>query len=407
MTDIEQVLSDSLEQKRSGDVLYAGGSFQDACDTYDTALSKLQQLENLDEESQRKSKVVKVFLLQSKAACMHRMKRFEEAVQACDAALECDPSNEKALLRRAQCHMEGGSYAKAYVDYSAVAALGASMPEAHKAIAALRLNHPEAVEEAEEGLAEQRRRRRVERGGMGLLGSIQRAAVLVLSTVLGGGWWVIATTLSIALVRYAREDRTWEVVGEGVVASETSLLHWLLVLGLADALMSAGEEEEGKEGGREGAWREPRRSLLLDRLLSNGVWFGVLGLAPQVQRSGLLFLLLLLALWAVRAQLRYPLRIVGHVVAVPGPLLRGAALASLLLQLLVYAAELTVVGKGWAVAHTDLQSNQAQPWVAYALNAGMIVYPVLAGYSFHCALRTRAKGGGTKKSGGARKTHAS
>jgi tetratricopeptide (TPR) repeat protein len=61
--------------------------------------------------------VMRMILLQNRAACCYRLERFAEAVELCTAALEHEPHAEQVLLQRGRCLQAMGNYVAAYRDF--------------------------------------------------------------------------------------------------------------------------------------------------------------------------------------------------------------------------------------------------------------------------------------------------
>jgi DnaJ family protein C protein 7 len=92
--------------KSQGNDAFKAGDAKGACDAYTQAI-------NLDP----KNKAFNCVLLCNRAAALMKLKKFEEAVEDCDAALEIDEEYRKAILRRAECRMQTEDYEGAVRDF--------------------------------------------------------------------------------------------------------------------------------------------------------------------------------------------------------------------------------------------------------------------------------------------------
>jgi len=115
--------------KDEGNKLYAKGSWSDAVDKYEEAatlvhycystdpgwrknnrgidddvLVLVEDIGSNDEEAKQQIKLRMTCAL-NLAACKQKLEKYEEAVVACDVALELDPDNVKALYRRAEARI--------------------------------------------------------------------------------------------------------------------------------------------------------------------------------------------------------------------------------------------------------------------------------------------------------------
>jgi hypothetical protein len=136
------------------------------------------------DEDARKVGVMRMILLQNRAACCHKLGDFADAVELCTkgmrgartsriardvvalggcctrarrvvltprgtvlAALRCEPRAEQALLLRGRCLMAMGDYFAAYCDYWALAALKPDALEPQQQMQAIAAVCPEALEE--------------------------------------------------------------------------------------------------------------------------------------------------------------------------------------------------------------------------------------------------------------------
>jgi len=85
-------LSSTEKLKEAGDERYKGADFEGAIEKYSQCLTKLN-----DNSSQLALKC-----LSNRAACFKQISNFDGTIEDCSLVLETDPSNVKALVRRAQ-----------------------------------------------------------------------------------------------------------------------------------------------------------------------------------------------------------------------------------------------------------------------------------------------------------------
>ncbi|CAO3593298.1 unnamed protein product [Absidia cylindrospora] len=93
-------------KKEAGNAAFKSNQLQDAYDAYTAALE-------LDPDNS----VMNAKLYSNRAAVLQKLKKFEEALQDCDKALELDPDFTKVFSRRAACYMETEQYEEATRDY--------------------------------------------------------------------------------------------------------------------------------------------------------------------------------------------------------------------------------------------------------------------------------------------------
>jgi len=115
--------------KEEGNKLYAQGSWSDAVDKYEEAATLVHYCYSTDpgwrknnrgidddvlvlvedkgetEEQAKQQAKLRLTCCLNLAACKQKLEKYEEAVVACDVALELDPENVKALYRRAEARI--------------------------------------------------------------------------------------------------------------------------------------------------------------------------------------------------------------------------------------------------------------------------------------------------------------
>eukprot|EP00475_Leptophrys_vorax_P009230 TRINITY_DN1609_c0_g1_i1.p1 TRINITY_DN1609_c0_g1~~TRINITY_DN1609_c0_g1_i1.p1 ORF type:complete len:304 (-),score=88.36 TRINITY_DN1609_c0_g1_i1:38-949(-) len=92
--------------KSQGNDEFKAGNAQAAVDAYTQAI-------NLDP----KNRAFRCVLLCNRAAALMKLKKFEEALEDCDGALEIDENYRKAILRRAECRLQVEEFEGAVRDF--------------------------------------------------------------------------------------------------------------------------------------------------------------------------------------------------------------------------------------------------------------------------------------------------
>ena len=96
--------------KEEGNTYFKSGKYQEAIDTYTTAL-----------EIDPTNKGTNSKLLQNRAQCYTKIKGYESAIADCDRALQLDPSYTKARRTRAKALGESGDWEEAVRELKAIA----------------------------------------------------------------------------------------------------------------------------------------------------------------------------------------------------------------------------------------------------------------------------------------------
>jgi DnaJ family protein C protein 7 len=95
--------------KNDGNAAFKAGKFQEAVKTYTQAL-----------EVDPSNKSTNSKILQNRALCYTRIKKWTEAITDCDKALELDPGYTKARKTRAKALGEGGNWEEALREFKAI-----------------------------------------------------------------------------------------------------------------------------------------------------------------------------------------------------------------------------------------------------------------------------------------------
>ncbi|KAF2107463.1 hypothetical protein BDV96DRAFT_589337 [Lophiotrema nucula] len=109
--------------KEEGNASFKSGRFQHAIDTYSTALEIDPSNKNTNSK-----------ILQNRALCYTRLKKWTEAVADCDKAIELDPGYTKAKKTRAKALGEAGNWEEAVRDLKAIHEANPSEPGIAKEI---------------------------------------------------------------------------------------------------------------------------------------------------------------------------------------------------------------------------------------------------------------------------------
>ncbi|KAF2125696.1 TPR-like protein [Dothidotthia symphoricarpi CBS 119687] len=109
--------------KEEGNAAFKAGRIQHAVDTYTGAL----QVDPANKNTNSK-------ILQNRALCQSRLKKWTEAVADCDRALELDPAYTKARKTRAKALGESGNWDEALREYKAIQEANPSEPGIAKEI---------------------------------------------------------------------------------------------------------------------------------------------------------------------------------------------------------------------------------------------------------------------------------
>ncbi|KAI7845680.1 hypothetical protein COHA_000794 [Chlorella ohadii] len=144
-----------LTERRKGNDAYRNGDYAKALHHYERALSVVELVQGLSRADQAEVDVNRLAVYLNLAAVHMAQKEFGAAVTFCDKALELQPGNPKALLRRCRAHTGRHDYAAAEAD-----------------LAALRAADPYSIEAAEQAVALERARQVDKRKEAAVFGSM-------------------------------------------------------------------------------------------------------------------------------------------------------------------------------------------------------------------------------------------
>jgi len=102
----QEKIDAALKRKNEGNELFKESKFQRALKKYKKAMTFLDSETGLSDEEKGKAKELKLPLYLNLAACKLHTKEYSEVKENCKKALEIDPSNTKALLRRGKAFIE-------------------------------------------------------------------------------------------------------------------------------------------------------------------------------------------------------------------------------------------------------------------------------------------------------------
>ncbi|KAK9130939.1 hypothetical protein Sjap_011426 [Stephania japonica] len=102
----EQKLEYAAKRKEEGNTYFKSGKYRRASLRYDMAVKYVEFESTFDEEQKNLGKFYKVSCNLNNAACKLKIKDYKEAANLCSKVLKLEPSNVKALFRRAQAYME-------------------------------------------------------------------------------------------------------------------------------------------------------------------------------------------------------------------------------------------------------------------------------------------------------------
>lgn len=101
----EEKVANAAKKKEQGNVLFKAGKYARAAKKYSKALKLIEFDTSFKDEEKKASKALKVSCQLNEAACQLKLNDFPLAARLASKALELEPSNVKALYRRAQAYM--------------------------------------------------------------------------------------------------------------------------------------------------------------------------------------------------------------------------------------------------------------------------------------------------------------
>eukprot|EP00931_Biecheleriopsis_adriatica_P033998 TRINITY_DN19685_c0_g1_i1.p1 TRINITY_DN19685_c0_g1~~TRINITY_DN19685_c0_g1_i1.p1 ORF type:complete len:583 (+),score=214.97 TRINITY_DN19685_c0_g1_i1:62-1750(+) len=112
----EEKVEYGAARKEVGTKLFKAGRLRMAMDRYKKVCDRFSYTDNFKEENKKKANEVKKACTLNKAACQLKLKLFDDAKGSCNTVLKDDPSNIKALFRRAQADLALKNYADCQSD---------------------------------------------------------------------------------------------------------------------------------------------------------------------------------------------------------------------------------------------------------------------------------------------------
>ncbi|MCL7039506.1 hypothetical protein MKW94_024613 [Papaver nudicaule] len=101
-----QKLEYAAKRKEEGNIYFKAGKYKRASLRYDMAAKYVEFESTFDEGQKKVGHFFKVSCHLNNASCKLKLKEFREAASLCTKVLKLEPSNIKALFRRAQAYME-------------------------------------------------------------------------------------------------------------------------------------------------------------------------------------------------------------------------------------------------------------------------------------------------------------
>ena len=106
----------SIVKKDQGNVYFKAGKNERALKRYEACLKLIEYDTQFPDELKEKCKVVKLATYSNCAAVMLKLKRYKDALEKCNKALEIDGAHQKARFRRAQALAARDDYDEAEMD---------------------------------------------------------------------------------------------------------------------------------------------------------------------------------------------------------------------------------------------------------------------------------------------------
>lgn len=101
----EEKFQFSAKRREEGNEFFKAGQYKRAAKRYKSALACVQSDHSFSKDEKGKGKEYQVMCLNNIAAAYAKLEKWKEVVDNTTKALEHDPSNVKALLRRANAHL--------------------------------------------------------------------------------------------------------------------------------------------------------------------------------------------------------------------------------------------------------------------------------------------------------------
>ncbi|VFQ75155.1 unnamed protein product [Cuscuta campestris] len=103
---IHERIEIASRKKEGGNALFKLGKYQRALKTYAKAVDYVSEGSPFEVDDQKLIKSLQVSCWLNGAACSLKLDNFQEAIKQCSMVLNIEPSNVKALYRRAQAYMK-------------------------------------------------------------------------------------------------------------------------------------------------------------------------------------------------------------------------------------------------------------------------------------------------------------
>eukprot|EP01098_Paradermamoeba_levis_P015208 TRINITY_DN7592_c0_g1_i1.p1 TRINITY_DN7592_c0_g1~~TRINITY_DN7592_c0_g1_i1.p1 ORF type:complete len:784 (+),score=306.59 TRINITY_DN7592_c0_g1_i1:93-2354(+) len=102
----KQKIEVAQKKKLQGNQVFKEYDYAEAAGYYAQALSYIEDLYKPTEEQQKEVRELKISLLLNISACFLKLNKFARAIENCKKVIELDPTNIKALFRRAQANIK-------------------------------------------------------------------------------------------------------------------------------------------------------------------------------------------------------------------------------------------------------------------------------------------------------------
>jgi FK506-binding protein 4/5 len=101
----EEKFSNGAKRREEGNTFFKTGQYKRAAKRYKSALDCVKSDHSFNPDEKKKGKEQQLLCLLNQAACSIKLEKWKDVVEQTTKALEIDPSNTKALFRRAQAHL--------------------------------------------------------------------------------------------------------------------------------------------------------------------------------------------------------------------------------------------------------------------------------------------------------------
>ena len=96
----KEILDQATSYRKTANDLFSAGVYEGAIELYNSALDKLSQVDNAENDNSVLE--ARILCILNKAACYLKLDQNEQAINCCDEILRLQPNNLKALYRKAR-----------------------------------------------------------------------------------------------------------------------------------------------------------------------------------------------------------------------------------------------------------------------------------------------------------------